>query len=226
MKVHSILVGGVVLTALFTASIPLPASVGTLTAHQSNITATLTPTPDPARAIGACSNPRRPQMSQARLYAPQSRITADHPGRIVGQFSLEDESQCPVKVRIVVRLASGVTIVGDYYNPASGAGVPFFNFILQPSTSVNFSANVYSRRAGQFSIGANVVYYPVGHPELQNEVDGILMNFTATEPVTEPPPLTPTPESHPPGLPAFVLAGAGIIALSVALAVGSLVFNN
>ncbi len=223
MKVHSILVGGVVLTALFTASIPLPASVGTLTAHQSNITATLTPTPDPARATDACSNPQRPQMSQQRLYAPQPRITADHPGRIVGEFSLEDESQCPVEVRIVVRLASGVTIVGDYYNPAS---LPSFRFNLQPSTSVNFSANVYSRRAGQFSIGADVMYYPVGHPELQTEVDGISMNFTATEPVTEPPPLTPTPESHPPGLPAFVLAGAGIIALSVALAVGSLVFNN
>ena len=212
------------LTVLFTAGIPLPVSVGTVTAHQSNTTATLTPTPDPARATDACSNPQRPQMSQARLYAPQPRITADHPGRIVGQFSLEDESQCPVKVRIAVRVPAGVTIVGDYYNPASGAGVPVFRFILQPSTSVNFSANVYSRRAGQFSIGANVVYYPVGHPELSNEIDGIPMNFTATEPVTEPPPLTPTPEPHPPGLPAFVLGG--IIALSVALAVGSLVFNN
>ncbi len=168
-------------------------------------------------------------MSQARLYAPQPRITADHPGRIAGRFSLEDESQCPVKVRITVRVPSGVKIVGDYYNPASGAGLPGFRFILQPSTSVNFSANVYSPRAGQFRIPADISVFPVGHPEVSNEIDGITMNFTATE--SNPPPSptpfpTPTPELHPPGLPAFVLAGAGVIALSVALAVASLVFKN
>jgi hypothetical protein len=197
MKPNRVLV---VITLTVLASMALPVlATGTVAAQQTNTntTATATPTPTPTPTGGTtagdvCPNPQRPQMSQSRLYAPQRTITAGEAGRIDGGFLLESGLTCPVKTRVTLRVPSGMTISGGSDWRSAGAGLVSTTFTVRPGGGIkDLSANVFSDQTGQRRVTGDVEYYPVGHPELSNEIDGITMTFNVEEPNPEPEP-TPT----------------------------------
>jgi hypothetical protein len=193
MKLNRVLV---VMTLTVLASMALPVlATGTVAAQQTNTntTATATPTPTGSSTAGdVCPNPQRPQMSQSRLYAPQQTVTADEPARIDGGFLLESGITCPVKVRVTLRVPSGMTIRGGSDWQSAGAGLVTTTFTLRPGGGIkDVSANVFSIETGEPRVTADFSYFPVGHPELQSEIDGTTMVFDVEEP-NPPPEPTPT----------------------------------
>lgn len=203
-RLSSILLVLVTLTVLASVALPVFAA-GTVTAQQSNTTATATATPTATPAgsgsgggsqADVCPNPQRPQMSQQRVYAPQPTITAGEPARIDGGFLLESGITCPVEVRVVLRVPSGMTITGGSDWQSAGAGLVSTTFTVRPGGGVkDVSANVFaSREIGEARVTSDFSYFPVGHPELQTEIDGTTMVFDVEEPNPPPEPtLTDTP---------------------------------
>jgi hypothetical protein len=235
MKPNRVLV---VITLTVLASMALPVlATGTVAAQQTNTntTATATPTPTPTPTGGTtagdvCPNPQRPQMSQSRLYAPQRTITAGEAGRIDGGFLLESGLTCPVKTRVTLRVPSGMTISGGSDWRSAGAGLVSTTFTVRPGGGIkDLSANVFSDQTGQRRVTGDVEYYPVGHPELSNEIDGITMTFNVEEPNPAPqeeqqstPQSTPAPPGPGPierlisainGSPVFVIGGIAALAI-------------
>jgi hypothetical protein len=123
-----------------------------------------------------------------------------------------------------------MTISGGSDWQSAGAGLVSTTFTVRPGGGVkDLSANVFSEQTGQRRVTGDVEYYPVGHPELSNEIDGITMSFNVEEPNPAPDPedqeqqSTPVPPTGP-GLiesiitaiddsPIFVIGGIAALAI-------------
>ena len=182
----------VVFTAVFVMiggiGMPLVAG-GTAVAQEANTTSTATGTPTPTATPAAetCETPTNLQMDQARLYAPEKTITAGEAGRIDGGFKLDNTMDCPVKVVVTLRVPSGMSISGGSDWGSAGAGMVSTSFIMQPGSGImDLSGNVYSERTGQLRVTGDIEYWPAGHPEQSQEIDGLTFNFDVQEPNSPP----------------------------------------
>jgi hypothetical protein len=174
------------------ASVLFPMSaVGTAAAQTTNNNTTTTPNNTTTtttqvttgeQTSEACENPSIPQMDQSRLYAPRKTITAGEAGRIDGGFQLDNGMECPVKVSVTLRVPSGMSISGGSDWGSSGAGMVTTTFTMQPQSGIHdLSGNVYSERTGERRVTGDIEYWPVGAPEMSQEIDGLTFNFDVQE---------------------------------------------
>lgn len=171
---------------ILVSSIGLPLMAGTTVAQENNTTATDNSTTT-SPAAETCEDPTTPQMDQARLYAPQKTITAGEAGRIDGGFQLSNTVDCPVEVAVTLRVPSGMSISGGSDWGSAGAGMVTTTFTMQPGSGIrDLSGNVYSEETGQLRVTGDIEYWPAGHPEMSQEIDGLTFNFDVQEP--NPPP--------------------------------------
>jgi len=171
---------------LIVSSIGLPLMAGTTVAQENNTTATDDSTTT-SPAAETCENPTTPQMDQARLYAPQKTITAGEAGRIDGGFQLSNTVDCPVEVAVTLRVPSGMSISGGSDWGSAGAGMVTSSFTMQPGAGIrDLSGNVYSEETGQLRVTGDIEYWPAGHPEMSQEIDGLTFNFDVQEPNSPP----------------------------------------
>lgn len=170
----------VLFAVLAVLAVPLGAA-GPVAAQEDNSTATETPTATPT----ACEDPSAPSMDQARLYAPETTITADQAGRIDGGFLLDNGYDCPVVVSATLRVPSGMTISGGSDWQSAGAGLVNAQFTMQPDSGLqDLSANVYSEQTGELRVTGDFEYWPQGHEDMSREVDGLTFTFNVEEPNT------------------------------------------
>lgn len=173
---------------LIVSSIGLPLMAGTTVAQENNTTATDDSTTT-SPAAETCENPTTPQMDQARLYAPQKTITPGEAGRIDGGFQLSNTVDCPVEVAVTLRVPSGMSISGGSDWGSAGVGMVTTTFTMQPGSGIrDLSGNVYSEETGQLRVTGDIEYWPAGHPEMSQEIDGLTFNFDVQEPNSPPGP--------------------------------------
>lgn len=171
----------VLVAAIVLGSVMLPLAAGPAVAQENNSTADNTTTTQ----IEECENPRTPQMDQARLYAPETVITSGEAGRIDGGFQLANTVECPVEVAVTLRVPSGMSISGGSDWGSAGAGMVTSTFTMQPGSGIkDLSGNVYSDRTGELRVTGDIEYWPAGHPEMSQEIDGLTFNFDVQEPNT------------------------------------------
>lgn len=171
---------------ILVSSIGLPLMAGTTVAQENNTTATDNSTTT-SPAAETCEDPTTPQMDQARLYAPQKTITAGEAGRIDGGFQLSNTVDCPVEVAVTLRVPSGMSISGGSDWGSAGAGMVTTTFTMQPGSGIrDLSGNVYSEETGQLRVTGDIEYWPAGHPEMSQEIDGLTFNFDVQEPNSPP----------------------------------------
>lgn len=172
---------------ILVSSIGLPLMAGT-TVAQDNSTTTTNSSTTTSSAAETCDNPSTPQMDQARLYAPQKTITAGEAGRIDGGFQLSNTIGCPVEVAVTLRVPSGMSISGGSDWGSVGAGMVTTSFTMRPGSGIkDLSGNVYSEETGQLRVTGDIEYWPAGHPEMSQEIDGLTFNFDVQEPNSPPP---------------------------------------
>ncbi|WP_276300184.1 hypothetical protein [Halorussus lipolyticus] len=131
---------------------------------------------------GSMSSP--PSMSQAQLYAPQKTIKASQPGKISGGFQVDPTATCPVVVHITMSVPSGMSIEGSSDLFSGGAGMVSGNFEVRPSGGIkDISADVYSSNTGKRTVTADITYWPKGHKDMAQEIDGMSFTFDVQEPI-------------------------------------------
>lgn len=131
---------------------------------------------------GSISSP--PSMSQAQLYAPQKTIKASQPGKISGGFQVDPTATCPVVVHITMSVPSGMTIEGSSDLFSGGAGMVSGNFEVRPSGGIkDITADVYSSNTGKRTVTADITYWPKGHKDMAQEIDGMSFAFDVQEPI-------------------------------------------
>lgn len=172
---------------ILVSSIGLPLMAGTTVAQENNTTDTDNSTTTPPAET--CEDPTTPQMDQARLYAPQKTITSGEAGRIDGGFQLSNTVDCPVEVAVTLRVPSGMSISGGSDWGSAGAGMVTAMFTMEPGSGIkDLSGNVYSEETGQLRVTGDIEYWPAGHPEMSQEIDGLTFNFDVQEPNSPPGP--------------------------------------
>ena len=127
-----------------------------------------------------------PELSQARLYAPDTTVEKGDPGQIAGGFQTDPTVECPVVVHITMSVPSGMAIEGASDIMSGGAGMVTAEFTVQPGSNIqDISAQVYSRDIGQRTVTADITYWPEGHQDRNREISGLQFTFDVEEP-TEP----------------------------------------
>lgn len=168
------------------------------------------PTPKSLPTAEDCSQSVVPQLSQSRLYAPETQITTEEPGRISGGFQAPASVECPIRVVITLRVPSGIVVSESYNNSkdwgSGGGGLVQTSFTVQPGEIQSISADVYrvSTQQGEFTITGDISYWPVGLVNQSQEIDGISLTFQSTS--------TPAP---PRSLDAGVDFGVGLLLLFI-----------
>lgn len=137
-----------------------------------------------------CSQSGVPQLSQARLYAPETQITTEEPGRISGGFQAPASVECPIRVVITLSVPSGTTISGAENWGSGAAGLVQSSFTVQPGEIQSISAEVYREQPGEFSITGDITYWPVGLENQSQGINGISLTFQSTS-TSSPPPRAP-----------------------------------
>jgi hypothetical protein len=172
----------VLVAAVVLGSVMLPLAAGPAVAQENNSTTDNTTTTQ----VEECEDPRTPQMDQARLYAPETVITSEDAGRIDGGFQLANTVECPVEVAVTLRVPSGMSISGGSDWGSAGAGMVTSTFTMQPGSGIkDLSGNVYSERTGELRVTGDIEYWPAGHPEMSQEIDGLTFNFDVVDPNTD-----------------------------------------
>lgn len=142
-------------------------------------TETDTPAPTETTATEGCEPAAdSPKLANARLYAPQKTITADQTGQIAGGFRLEPTANCPIVVDISMSVPSGMSISGSSDVFSTGAGITQARFVVDPDSGVkDIRAEVFSENTGDRTVTADITYWPQGHEEMAQEMDGIQLTF-------------------------------------------------
>ncbi|MFC4449096.1 hypothetical protein [Halorussus aquaticus] len=148
-------------------------------------TETVATTEAAATTQGECEKPSSPpSLSQARLYASQKTINKSQPGKISGGFQVDPTATCPVVVHITMSVPSGMTIQGSSDLFSGGAGMVSGTFDVRPQGGIkDIRANVYSTNTGKRTVTADIQYWPKGHKDMAQEIDGMSFTFDVTQPV-------------------------------------------
>ncbi|MFC7081272.1 hypothetical protein [Halorussus caseinilyticus] len=79
---------------------------------------------------------------------------------------------------------SGMTIQGSSDILSGGAGMVSGSFEVRPQGGIkDIRANVYSTNTGKRTVTADITYWPKGHKDLAQEIDGMSFTFDVKEPV-------------------------------------------
>lgn len=148
-----------------------------LSAQSAGAIATKTDSKYQNEAIANCSQLTVPQLSQARLYAPETQITTSQPGRISGGFQAPASMECPIRVVITLSVPSGTEITRGEDWGSGGAGLVQNSYTIQPGEIQSISANVYRSQPGEFTINGEITYWPVGLKNQSQEISGISLTF-------------------------------------------------
>lgn len=149
------------------------------TVPTATATETDTASPTETTAMEACEPAASsPKLANARLYAPQKTITADQTGQIAGGFRLEPTANCPIVVDISMSVPSGMSISGSSDVFSTGAGITQARFVVDPDSGVkDIRAEVFAQNTGDRTVTADITYWPQGHEEMAQEMDGIQLTF-------------------------------------------------
>lgn len=132
-------------------------------------------------AQSVCENPENTDLSQSRLYAPETQITADQPGQVAGGFQVAADSSCSIVISITMSVPSGMSISGASDIFSGGAGLVSGQFTAEPGDIKDIRANVYSENTGDRTVTADITYWPEGNQDMSQEIDGIQLSYTVEE---------------------------------------------
>lgn len=166
------------------SGIAAPAA-GQLQSNVESAANTTQTTTDSATTQGACDSiSTPPSMEQARLYASQKTIEKSKPGKIAGGFQVDPTADCPVVVHITMSVPSGMTIEGTSDIFTGGAGMVSGTFEVRPQGGIkDISADVFSTNTGERTVTADIKYWPKGHKDMAQEIDGMSFTFDVKEPL-------------------------------------------
>ncbi|WP_152042501.1 hypothetical protein [Salinigranum salinum] len=187
-------------------STPAPTTTETVTESSTETTsaqtdtATETSTPEPASETTATTcdvSADETLLSQNRLYAPETTIETDSPGQIAGGFQAAPHVDCPIVVRITMSVPSGMEVTGSSDVLSGGAGMVSGSFVVDDATGIeDIRATVYGTSTGDHTVTADIEYWPQGHEELAQSLDGLRFTFQVESPSEDMPTESDSPSEE------------------------------
>lgn len=146
-------------------------------------TQTVSETPSSATADGCSVSKGESLLSHKRLYAPETTIDTESPGQIAGGFQAAPTVDCPIVVRITMEVPSGMEVSGSADVLSGGAGMVSGTFIVDDSSGIeDIRATVYGTETGDRTVTADITYWPQGHEEMAQSIDGLRFTFQVESP--------------------------------------------
>jgi hypothetical protein len=121
------------------------------------------------------------RISQSSIQTTDSEITVGNPALLSGQLSAPKSNSCEVVVQMTMSVPSNMYVSGTHDIDSGGQGKITSTFHVSPGEVVSIRANVYASEPGERIIIADFRYYPVGYPDMEQQLSGITLQIDAVE---------------------------------------------
>jgi hypothetical protein len=126
--------------------------------------------------------PGAPQMQQVDLHTSESTINSGDPGRISGSIVSNAVSNCAIRAQVTMNVPNNMYIGGAGDVGSGTGGIVTSTFTADPGEAKDIAATVKSLDTGERTVVTDITYWPVGHKDMNREVDGLMLTFDVQEP--------------------------------------------